>query len=79
MPELIPTMKTRKSARLSKDHDPLVRYLASLPHDQRMACVAGLNEGEQRELKVHWRVWARDGQLPPAGEWLAWLIMAGRG
>src|SRR5262245_29815295 len=26
-----------------------------------------------------WPLWARDEQLPPAGEWFCWLILAGRG
>jgi phage terminase large subunit-like protein len=26
-----------------------------------------------------WRVWARASQLPPAGEWRIWLLLAGRG
>jgi len=26
-----------------------------------------------------WELWAREGQLPPKGDWRIWLIMAGRG
>lgn len=26
-----------------------------------------------------WSSWARDAQLPPAGEWVTWLLMGGRG
>ena len=34
---------------------------------------------EWEQLRYIWRVWARDNQLPPKGDWLVWLIMAGRG
>ncbi|HVM81639.1 MAG TPA: terminase family protein [Stellaceae bacterium] len=30
-------------------------------------------------LAYDWRFWARDGQLPPPGDWRVWLLMAGRG
>ncbi|MCZ8321981.1 MAG: DUF2793 domain-containing protein [Novosphingobium sp.] len=38
-----------------------------------------MGERQRRSLRHHWRLWAHDGQLPPAGDWLAWLILAGRG
>ena len=31
------------------------------------------------ESDVAWRAEARSQQLPPAGDWFVWLIMAGRG
>jgi phage terminase large subunit-like protein len=31
------------------------------------------------ELKFNWRNWARPNQLPPAGDWDIWLLLAGRG
>lgn len=30
-------------------------------------------------LNRDWAFWARPGQLPPAGDWRTWLILAGRG
>ena len=30
-------------------------------------------------MKGHWPFWARDGQLPPEGDWRTWLVCAGRG
>ena len=30
-------------------------------------------------LLENWHLWARDEQLPPAGDWTYWLILAGRG
>ena len=38
-----------------------------------------LTPKERRILTYHWRSWARPTQLPPAGDWLTWLIMTGRG
>ena len=31
------------------------------------------------KFQWEWRNWARSSQLPPEGDWLVWLIMAGRG
>lgn len=39
----------------------------------------GLTDEELEELRYHWPFWARDNQLPPAGDWSNWLILAGRG
>lgn len=30
-------------------------------------------------LRYEWAFWARPSQLPPAGDWITWLILAGRG
>ena len=38
-----------------------------------------LSDEQKREFRTHWRLWARSSQLPPAGDWRTWLIMAGRG
>src|ERR1700680_4931538 len=38
-----------------------------------------LTEAEQASLLFDWDFWARPEQLPPAGDWTYWLIMAGRG
>lgn len=34
---------------------------------------------ERRRIQYLWEAWARPSQLPPAGEWLVWLLLAGRG
>lgn len=34
---------------------------------------------ERIALKHDWPFWARDRQLPPAGDWRTWLLLAGRG
>lgn len=44
------------------------------------AWLASLSDEEAAHLLFDWAFWAREKQLPPAGgEWLTWLIMAGRG
>ena len=54
-------------------------WLASLPHVDRRPVLDLLQPEERRELRYFWELWARDEQLPPAGDWLVWLICAGRG
>jgi len=60
-------------------HNALLDYLLGLPHPERMARLRKLDEEQRRELAWHWRLWARDEQLPPPGDWRVWLVMAGRG
>lgn len=38
-----------------------------------------LQDAEAAELRHSWPLWARDAQLPPAGDWTTWLLMGGRG
>lgn len=54
-----------------------LRRLAEDPAtpDEDLALVA---EALRAEL-FDWRLWARPQQLPPPGNWLVWLILAGRG
>lgn len=60
------------------DSDRLAILLAMEPA-ARHALLAAMSPEEQREFKWHWEVWARQEQMAPAGDWRAWLIMAGRG
>jgi phage terminase large subunit-like protein len=47
--------------------------------ETRRDLIAGLT-ATQIEFLIHdWPLWARDKQLPPAGDWRVWLLMAGRG
>ena len=41
--------------------------------------IAQLSDEECGELLHLWRAWARSTQLPPDGDWITWLYMAGRG
>lgn len=56
-----------------------MRFLLSRTKAERLQCIAALAPPERRETRHHWRHHARKGQLPPAGDWRTWLIMAGRG
>lgn len=53
--------------------------LASLPPAEQAIVLAGLSEGECERLLYDWRFWARPAQIAPDGDWLTWLILAGRG
>lgn len=41
--------------------------------------VKSLSEEEAARILYSWKLWAREKQLPPPGDWLVWLILAGRG
>lgn len=53
--------------------------LASQPETTRKAILAELSDVELTELEYDWKFWARPNQIAPEGDWLTWLIMAGRG
>lgn len=59
-------------------HSP-ARALALKEPAERDAALAAMSEMEARELLRDWRFWARPAQLPPAGSWRVWLLLAGRG
>ena len=56
-----------------------LKWLMSLPVDQRLAMLAKLDAVERDEFQHHGQLWARPSQLPPPGDWRIWLVMAGRG
>ena len=45
-------------------------------YDPWVACLSG-----DKLAAIHnsWKLWGRDAQRPPAGDWRTWMIMAGRG
>ena len=53
--------------------------LRSKPPQVREAALRALTDDEAHALLWDWSFWARDDQLPPAGEWLVWMAMSGRG
>lgn len=53
--------------------------LVALPDETHAAIVADLSEPQRRELASRWSAWALPGQLAPPGDWLVWMIRAGRG
>jgi phage terminase large subunit-like protein len=46
---------------------------------QRARWLAELSPEAGEKLLRDWRFWARPDQLPPGGDWVYWLILAGRG
>lgn len=54
-------------------------WLASLPPSERAGVLAGFSESQIERLLYDWRFWARPAQIAPDGDWLTWLILAGRG
>lgn len=57
----------------------LVNSIALLPESDRVAFVHSLTQEQLVYLNSAWEEWARPTQLPPAGDWNFWLILAGRG
>ena len=57
----------------------LLDALLDLDEAARLRALRQLSEEERRELRYHWKLWARERQLPPPGDWTTWLILAGRG
>jgi phage terminase large subunit-like protein len=53
--------------------------LASLPEQVRNRLVWSLSRKQASEIKYDWSYRAREAQLPPAGDWRIWLLLAGRG
>lgn len=53
--------------------------LASLPDEEREAELKKLSTETRAVLLHHWPFWARPNQRAPEGDWLTWLVLAGRG
>jgi predicted phage terminase large subunit-like protein len=53
--------------------------MSCLPAATRTALLAEFSDRELADLEADWQFWARPEQLPPAGPWRTWLVMAGRG
>ncbi|MDE2595753.1 MAG: DNA-packaging protein [Sphingomonadales bacterium] len=64
---------------IPQDSEGLRLWLEGLPEKQRLANLRKLNPLQREELQYHWTLWARADQLPPAGPWRTWVVMAGRG
>lgn len=50
-----------------------------MPEPLLTAELANLPAQTKAELLYHWPFWARPTQRAPDGEWLTWLVLAGRG
>lgn len=53
--------------------------LPTLTKAELQTVLSDLPEATADALLYDWALWARDEQLPPAGQWFVWLILAGRG
>ncbi|MFN8694567.1 MAG: DNA-packaging protein [Holosporales bacterium] len=54
-------------------------WLASEPSSRQHQFLESLSPEALHLLKYEWQFWARAEQLPPPGDWHAWIILAGRG
>jgi len=50
-----------------------------LSESERTAALADLSERELESIEYDWKFWGRPDQQPPPGNWLTWLLLAGRG
>jgi phage terminase large subunit-like protein len=55
------------------------RRLFALNPTERARLFAAMTEKECQEFYYDWSLWGRPEQKPPRGDWLYWLILAGRG
>ena len=79
------TGKTRTAGGSRPSRDLLFRRFRSvgallkLKPGERAVLLATLSQKECEELYYDWSHWARLEQKPPPGDWIYWLILAGRG
>ena len=57
----------------------LLEQFADLPKAEADALIRAMAPGEAKAFEYDWRYRARPEQLPPAGSWRVWLLLAGRG
>src|SRR5262244_4105866 len=57
----------------------LLEQLADLPKAEVDALIRAMVPREANAFEHDWRYRARPEQLPPAGSWRVWLLLAGRG
>jgi phage terminase large subunit-like protein len=56
-----------------------LRALLDYPEADQDRALARLSDEGFLALRHNWRFWARPDQLPPAGDWIVWLCLGGRG
>lgn len=57
----------------------LIDSMLSLKPDQLDSLLAGMSEDQLKAIVYDWSIWGRPEQQLPGGDWLTWLILAGRG
>jgi phage terminase large subunit-like protein len=50
-----------------------------MPEDERKTYLESLTPEVRAKLTWHWPFWARPNQVAPEGDWITWLVLAGRG
>ena len=63
----------------TRETSSLADSLASLPEQERTQAIQSLTPDQALRVLHDWRTWARPSQLPPAGAWRWWVVLAGRG
>lgn len=54
-------------------------YFRALDPDVVAEALRSLSDEDSKRLFYDWEFWRRDEQTPPPGDWITWLILAGRG
>jgi phage terminase large subunit-like protein len=71
-----------RRARASLAHGAEINRIGdflSLDPGTRAGIIEAMTPAECAELSHNWSFWARPDQAPPPGDWIVWLILAGRG
>ena len=76
-----PEASSEDEADLMSAFPPMRNFadLNALNGADRARVLASLTEREGAELLYDWEFWSRSDQKPPPGDWIYWLILAGRG
>ncbi len=76
-----PPRKPRQKSPSPVRRGPIVRIgdILRLSPGKRARIIARMEPLECAQLFHDWNFWARPDQAPPPGDWLIWLILAGRG
>jgi hypothetical protein len=59
--------------------DGFLNWLAEASDEQIATLMKRIPQKEIDEWPYDWKVWGRESQQAPAGDWRVWLVMAGRG
>ena len=78
MPKLLTVLTGLADWSLPPDTN-LRAWLQAMPPERRLTLIRSLGQVDANTLDWDWPSWAHGGQLPPAGDWRTWVIMAGRG
>jgi phage terminase large subunit-like protein len=72
---------TPRTKRVNWTHPRIIKFrdLFDLSPADRARFLAALDDDSSFELLYDWKFWGRPEQKPPPGDWIYWLILAGRG